>query len=150
MDAFVWWLAQFIIERTAVRLAKKLTPPLLGRLLGKRYRSLREDFATLKYESGRGDAATRLIQQAPDFRKSVRIFTNWRYAERVVEAERVYAALTARMQQEGPTADVLEFLADEGANIDEMPKDDEYERLRAFEWMIIEFIEKTKYAHDEA
>ena len=144
METFGWWLLEFVAVRAMVRTAAGLVPAMLGLLLGKRYRSLRDDFKTIERYPGRGDAAARLIRRAPDFQRAVRVFNDCRYAERVVEGERLYTAMTARMRSEGPTPDTLDFLADE--NIEGTPEGTEYERLERFEWMIARFEDKLRSA----
>ena len=144
MEAFGWWLLEFVSVHAMVRTAMGLVPAMLGFLLGQRYRSLRDDFKTIKRHPGRGDAVARLIKRAPDFQRAVRVFDDCRYAERVVERERLYTAMTTRMRGEGPTQDTLDFLANE--NIKGTPEGTEYERLERFEWMIARFEDKLRSA----
>ena len=106
---------------------------ILGRLLGARYRSLRDDFSALERNPGNGEAAARLIVRAQPFEKAVAIFNDFRLAPKRIAEVRPYVAMVNmvnRLQTEGMTPATVEYLKCEN---------NEY----AYEWAITEMMNEA-------
>ena len=82
-------------------------------MLSHKWGASTHDFVALRGNAGRGDAAARLIARAPRFSQAVVIFNNCRFAEHVVAADRLHAAMVDRLRHEGPTPESHQFLKDE-------------------------------------
>ena len=139
MDAFGWWLLGSVAKHAVFRAAKAVVAAMLGRVLGSRFRTLRDAFRELDRHPGRGDVGARLIEKAPDFGRAVCIFDRCRHAPHAVELECLYSAMSERLRREGLTQEVLSYFADK--NIDVDLDDLEYEKIKRFEWAIATFEE---------
>ena len=139
-EALAWWLPEALASHTAGLILRKPVLMVVGLVLGRRFRSLRDDLATFRRNRGRGDVAARLIQRAPDFEKAASIFYDFRTVGQSVEGDRVNAAMVERLRVEGPTEATLQFLFEPSVleiRRDDFEDDDQY----AYEWDVKMFEE---------
>lgn len=123
----------------------------LGWFLGGRYREIYANLMAFRRNNNRSDAAAWLIENALNFEQAMSIFQDARTARSPFDRERVWAAMTARMQLEGPTPETLAFLAGEkvtgfpdDTEAAELAEDIEFERLKHYAWMVAEFIDAER------
>ncbi len=126
MEAVALWLLENVYNRFVGGPARMI----LGRILGGRYRSLRDDLEALKRNPGNGEAAARLIVRVQPFEKSVSIFNDFKLATRRIAEVRLYLAIFNRLHTEGMTPATVEYLKCENNEND-------------YEWAIQEIIDEA-------
>ena len=118
---------------------------MIGWILGKRYRSIRDTLVPFRKDQGRGDLAARLIEIAPDFQKARGVFDDWRYDRNPRAKEVAIDAMVARLRAEGETPQTEKYLlAELAATVDSvaesLPKDPAgVNDPHRFEWMVMCF-----------
>lgn len=137
-EALAWWAPEALAGRIAWFILRRPFLMIAGLVLGSRYRSLRDDLTALRQNPGRGDAAARLIERAPDFQKAASIFHDFQLAERSIESARVHAAMVARLRAEGPSDSTLQFLHDADSLAQRREERDDNDGY-AYEWDVTGF-----------
>ena len=114
MEVFGWWLPPGITTFWAIRVAKRWGGVMLGRILGKRYRSIRDTLVPFRKDQGRGDLAACLVEIAPDFKKATGVFNDCRYDANPRALDLLYAGMVDRLRKEGLTTETRIFIKREG------------------------------------
>ena len=114
MEVFGWWLPPGITTFWAIRVAKQWGGVMLGRILGKRYRSIRDTLVPFRKDQGRGDLAACLVEIAPDFKKATGVFNDCRYDANPRALDLLYAGMVDRLRKEGLTTETRIFIKREG------------------------------------
>ena len=149
LETFIWWLSGALATRIAasaiVHIAKRWSGAVLGLILGKRFRSMRDAMVPFRRDQGRGDLAARLIETAPDFQRAESIFKDWHYDREPRAMGVAVDAMVARLHKEGETPQTEMFLNDELSALADsarqfLPKDPhDVNDPHHFEWMVMCF-----------
>ena len=87
---------------------------MMGWILGKGYRSIRDTLVPFRKDQGRGDLAARLVEIAPDFKKATGVFNDCLYDANPRGLDLLYAGMVDRLRKEGLTTETLLFIKREG------------------------------------
>ena len=145
LESLSWWSPPGIATFWAIRIARRWGGAMIGWILGKRYRSIRNALVLFRKDQGRGDLAARLIEIAPDIQKARGVFDDWRYDRNPRAMEAAVDAMVARLRAEGETPQTEKYLlAELAAMVDSvtesLPKDRAGVNDRhRFEWMVMCF-----------
>ena len=114
MEVFGWWLPPGIATFWAIRIAQRWGGVMMGWILGKGYRSIRDTLVPFRKDQGRGDLAARLVEIAPDFKKATGVFNDCLYDANPRGLDLLYAGMVDRLRKEGLTTETLLFIKREG------------------------------------
>ena len=120
MEAFGFWMPPGVASSWVVRTAKWVGRTMIGGILGKRYRSIRDTLVPFRKDQGRGDLAACLMEIAPDFKKAKGVFNDCRYDANPRALDLLYSAMVNRLRKEGLTTEIRIFVAGENIeNVDD-------------------------------